>query len=509
MKQILNKFVNLDYKVHLSLAFVIRMIFIAYGVCHDKYSSVPYTDVDYQVFTDASRHVLNHNSPYDRHTYRYTPLIAIILVFNITVHHTFGKILFSIIDLLVGALIRLIVKTTLKEHDNQVKINQNVNDKTPPQLTSCKQKNSKLRKKAKNRDNKSIKLHNKQTKDGIETIADISMMIWLYNPMSIAIATRGNCDSIAGFLVLAVLYYLQCKKTYFIAGLIHGIAVHVRLYPIVYSLALFMHLSKFSFYEVENRKRAFHKAIENNKQIKDMENKIVKKSNLENTAVAKSVLLQREKRTIFKRRYLLYLIPNFDQLKLIFGTAISLLALTALFYYLYGYKFLYETYIYHLIREDPKHNFSLYFYLQYLTVGIKNVGIWQKVLTTLPKLVLLLVLSIRYGLNRYSLNFSILTQTIVIVIFNTVLTSQYFVWILAILPLCIWQIKISLKKVTVLFTIWLAAQCAWLLPAYFLEFQGQNTFLLIWIQSVAFFCANIAILGRIIKYFVPVGCHMD
>lgn len=499
MAQILHRIVNFDYKLHLSLAFMIRLIFIAYGIFHDTNSTVPYTDIDYKVFTDAARHVLDGNSPYDRHTYRYSPVLAILLTFNITLHHTFGKILFSCIDLLVGLLIRTIVWQGLKEYDKQAERH----DK--PINIIQKQKASRMRKKIKNHDNKHIKLSKKQSKTYVDIIADSSMLLWLYNPLSIAIATRGNCDSIAGFLVLGVLYCLQCQKWPFTAGILHGIAIHVRLYPVIYSLALFMYLSKFSFYESKSRKL---RQLETTKQIKDLENKIVQSGDFD-SCIALKDRLKKERKTIFKKKYLLYLIPNTDQMKLVSGCAISLTFLTSIFYHLYGYKFLYETYIYHFTRYDAKHNFSLYFYLQYLTAGIKNIGMWQKVLITLPKVVLLLVLSVRYGLNKYSLNFAILTLTIVMVIYNTVLTSQYFIWIICILPLCIWQIRMSAKKALVLLVIWFAAQIVWLLPAYFLEFQGQNTFLLIWIQSVSFFCANIAILGRLIKYFVAADYHVD
>lgn len=493
----------LDYKVHLFMAFFIRLSFVWYSVYHDQLSTVPYTDIDYKVFTDASRYILNNQSPYNRHTYRYSPIIAILLIPNLIIHHTFGKILFSLIDLLVGVLIRLIVINTLKQHKSYI-TNENVLNKcqslthSDEQMTKQKQNSSRLRKKQKNQ---SIKANiSIEQKDYTYIMANISMFMWLYNPMSIAIATRGNCDSIAGFLVLATLYFLQCKKEYFVAGLIHGAAIHVRLYPIVYSLALFMYLSNFSFYESKNRREHEYLKERNRKSVscKDGNNlEVIDKSGVQN------------RKTIFKKEYLLYLVPNMDQLKLVSGCLLSLACFTSLFYHLYGYKFLYETYIYHLVRNDSKHNFSLYFYLQYLTVGIRNIGIWQKVLMVLPKIVLLLILSVRYGLNKYSLNFSILTQTIVMVIYNTVLTSQYFIWVMAILPLCTWFIQISIKKTVLLFGIWFAAQLAWLLPAYFLEFQGHNTFLLIWIQSVSFFCANIAILGRLIKYFIPISVHRE
>lgn len=493
----------LDYKTHLVVAFAVRLAFIAYGSYHDKNSSVPYTDVDYKVFTDAARHVVSAKSPYDRHTYRYSPLLAILLVPNILLHECFGKLLFSLVDLLVGCLIRLIVKDTCKiyeRHASELGIRTESALECNPVVEKRKSKQQ-GRPRRKNKSS-SVRNKDKRAKSNADAIGDVSMCVWLYNPLSVAIATRGNSDSLAGFLVLAVLYFLQVEKRYFVAGLIHGVAVHLRLYPIVYSLSLFMYLSEFSFYETENRKGVCKNATDQ-KQIKNSAG-----GNKTNGAIVQQSQ-KRERKTVFKKEYLLYLVPNLDQLKLISGCLSSLTLLTSAFYLLYGYRFLYESYVYHVVRQDARHNFSLYFYLQYLTAGVRNIGIWQKVLITLPKVVLLLVLSVRYGLNKYSLNFSILAQTLVIVIYNTVLTSQYFVWILSVLPLCIWQVKINFRKTASLFTLWFAAQVAWLLPAYFLEFQGQNTFFLIWLQSISLFCAHIAILGRLIRYFVPLSSHED
>ena len=67
-----------------------------------------YTDIDYDVFTNAADHVAHGQSPYARHTYRYTPFLAKLLALPLEYGFStryFGKILFCIADVICGYII--------------------------------------------------------------------------------------------------------------------------------------------------------------------------------------------------------------------------------------------------------------------------------------------------------------------------------------------------------------------------------------------------------------------
>lgn len=87
--------VTVNLKSLLIFSAFLRVFLIIYGEWQDTHMEVRYTDVDYLVFSDAAALVAAGKSPYQRSTYRYSPLIAFLLVPNSFVHPSWGKFIFS------------------------------------------------------------------------------------------------------------------------------------------------------------------------------------------------------------------------------------------------------------------------------------------------------------------------------------------------------------------------------------------------------------------------------
>ena len=66
-------------RTQLILAALIRIAIACWGEWQDANMPSKYTDIDYVVFTDGAREVLAGHSPMDRATYRYTPLLYVLL----------------------------------------------------------------------------------------------------------------------------------------------------------------------------------------------------------------------------------------------------------------------------------------------------------------------------------------------------------------------------------------------------------------------------------------------
>lgn len=366
---------------------LLRIGFFIFGIYQDAHMQVKYTDIDYYVFQDAAGYVFNNGSPFMRDTYRYTPLLSWLLVPN---HYFgwihYGKILFIVFDLITGIII-------MKQLSGRPKANW---------LAS----------------------------------------IWLLNPMVITISTRGNAESILGFMVMSILYWLQKGQLVF-AGLIYGISIHFKIYPIIYSLPI-------SIYTY-NRYRDY------------------------------------------KWFYKL--------LKIGSSTLIGFLGCTLWMYQIYGHEFLENAFLYHLFRTDHRHNFSIWNLLLYFDSARPEKSSLSKV-AFIPQLLITASISILQWWNPSFENLPcvLFVQTFAFVTFNKVCTSQYFIWYLIFLPLYISRSNISPLKGVVMLAVWGATQGLWLLQGYRLEFLGQNVFFPdLLATSAAFFLGNVWILGQFIE----------
>ncbi|KAL2551333.1 GPI mannosyltransferase 1 [Forsythia ovata] len=173
---------------------ILRVFLIFYGQWQDSHLEVRYTDVDYLVFSDAAALMASGKSPYERSTYRYSPLIAFLLMPNSLLHQLWGKFLFSAADLLVGLFIHTILK---------------------------------LR--------------------GVpENLCTYSTMAWLFNPFTFTIGTRGNCEPIICAMILWIIICLMNDKL-LQASFWYGLVVHLRIYPIIYALPIIFILDPLHF----------------------------------------------------------------------------------------------------------------------------------------------------------------------------------------------------------------------------------------------------------------------
>lgn len=168
--------------------------------------------------------------------------------------------------------------------------------------------------------------------------------LWLFNPMIIGLSSRGSNDNIISLLVFVALYYLLNKK-YVAAGFWYGLSVHFKIYPIIYSFVFYLFI--------------------------DSDSKMLQAGKPFQAAISKG---------FFTRSRLVFT----------FVSAATFISFTGLFYYIYGWEFLYESYLYHFVRKDHRHNNSVYWYLIYQLFDEPNSTVIG-ILTFIPQWLLTVV----------------------------------------------------------------------------------------------------------------------
>ncbi|KAL6953900.1 hypothetical protein U1Q18_044279 [Sarracenia purpurea var. burkii] len=400
---------------------VLRLLLILYGEWQDTHLEVRYTDVDYFVFSDAASLMAAGKSPFERTTYRYSPLIAFLLIPNSIIHSSWGKFLFSISDLLVGLFIHNILKL-----------------RGVPKILCTR-----------------------------------SVMLWLFNPFTFTIGTRGNCEPIVCAMVLWIITCLMNGKL-LQAAFWYGLVVHLRIYPIIYALPIILVVDPLHFRS--HKKPALTQWSSCNE---------LSAQNLCSKEVTGVYHLSVALTSIFTRERLMF--------GLISGAVFFIF--TGFFFYLYRWEFLHEALLYHLTRTDPRHNFSVYFYYIYLLYE-HEFSVLEKLISFLPQFMVQLALVFRFAQD---LPFCFFVQTVAFVAFNKVITAQYFVWFFCLLPLILPWTNMKLKwEGLSSILLWIGAQTHWLMWGYLLEFKGKHVFQQLWAASLIFLAANTGVLIRFI-----------
>jgi phosphatidylinositol glycan class M len=168
----------------------------------------------------------------------------------------------------------------------------------------------------------------------------------------------------------------------------------------------------------------------------------------------------------------------FTKKRLIFtaATVITFVGLTAGFYPFYGWEYLYESYLYHFIRKDHRHNNSVYWYLIYQLFDEPSstlIGI----LTFVPQWSLIIV-------SGFALYYDLFTacfiQTWFFVIFNKVMTAQYYMWYTAFWPIILINNRFASEhtgKFVTYLCIYASCQGLWGYYANEFETNGEHTLL--------------------------------
>jgi len=500
-----NIFVKHPFIVGLSIRLLIMILFPLLLDDGLLLGGVKYTDIDYSVYTDAAVLVQNDKSPFERHTYRYTPFLATILAWGASKTRSmrwFGRTLFCVADAFCGQILLLMRredrKKQLKQSDNNVS--------------------------------------NQAYAEWIDALW------WLYNPLPINICTRGSAESfMVLFPVLLTVHIATTNAQWVhsflpfrrrnqtdiilragICGIIHGIAIHSKLYPIIYTPSFMAYFSRESCHGqyIDQSHMLYWKKKNGINKFRDQKHKnpfpkntkvIQKQPKNENVFLKIITFLYVWVRRILQPAPILFLSYSM----------FIFIGLTYLGVQQYGREALTEGLLYHFSRLDHRHNYSMYWYgiylarykqeviLQSISASDGNVTILSFIsrVLFLPQFVLLFQCSM--GIAPYDLSLALFLQTYVFVMFNKVITGQYFTWYLCLLPLCASRIQWKFREMKIAFGFLGAAICIWLASAFCLEMKGYSVHFIVWIASILVFGANLNLLRVILLGYKKKKMELD
>ena len=355
-----------------ALALRFALVAVAALVDASKPFGLRYTDVDYDVLKDGARYMAEGGSPFQRATYRYSPLVSYPLLLDVTTGLPVAKLVFCVFDVLLGDAMG--------------------------HLASQRGASYNVR------------------------------LLWLFNPISIVLCTRGSWDAVSVYLVLQA---LLSKRAPVNAGLLLGLATHLRLYPVIYA-APFL----YNFCFEARRRRTLTRAL---------------------------------------------------AFCLAFASGLILPTLYA--YHTYGSVYVEEALYYHLRRADHRHSFSVFWLPIYLSRARQDDAL-RLLLKLAPFAAHVLLQAASLKALKHDIDKCALAQTLLFVAANKVCTAQYFCWWLPLLIAVVDDWRFMLRPLRN----WVLSCGLWLLVAYGLEFRGLPVHILLWGCSLLFFRANVSLL---------------
>lgn len=229
--------------------------------------------------------------------------------------------------------------------------------------------------------------------------------------------------------------YLLLNRRYVLAGFFFGLAIHFKIYPIIFSFVFYFYI--------------------------DCDHDLIARGGNPYKAI------------ISKKGFF-----TWNRICFTFLTVATFVGLTGLFYHIYGYEFLYESYLYHFVRKDHRHNNSVYWYMIYQLFDEPNstlIGI----LTFVPQWSLVIVSGFALYYDIFAACFY---QVWFFVMFNKVQTAQYFMWYIAFMPIVLINNRVVTEKLGLFLAYlvcWGLGQGMWLFYANGFETNGEQTLVMI------------------------------
>ncbi len=418
---------------------------------------VRYTDIDYDVFTDAAAHVAEGRSPYRRHTYRYTPFLAVLLslpmgegrqqqtmpsiVWSVVLSTKFfGKILFCVADAICGYIILILrarsrTQQQRNTHDNK----RQKTKKCSSIIETCMVHYSNL------------------------SPEFTDALWWLYNPLPINICTRGSAEALVVLLPVLLTVVLttiddnddvkqeqsssQKKKRFIpiplracLAGILHGIGIHCKLYPVIYTVSFMGNFSR-----QEQQCRQYESSVgdssssNNNEAISSIATRQQRDQGWTHTLSEQMAYFQncmcctpKSSTSSLKAGFpwkhptkilmlallwiqRLFLTPS--SILFLLSSIATMAGTTYAAVHYYGHEALEEGLLYHFGRIDHRHNYSMYWYWIYLLRGrvasaevVAPSTSWVGNVPLIPQILSELVLYVRFCIFTTS-EISILTYS--------------------------------------------------------------------------------------------------